>query len=221
MGQGWGPEWQAGGGWNHASSPRNGGGSSPRANGNLAGGRSGGDDDGVNWKKFEKFIDDKAIVRILEQRERFRGDRNYAASDRLRSGLNKIGVEIDDETKVWETADGRKGKVQYSEDWLHNLTRTSSHELTFASSLYPHAQYVFTAVVAAVGDEVKVPDDDEIVSILERREKARRGKDYKRADAIREDLRLRGVILLDNRGAFGEVEWTTSDGRKGSFKGSG
>jgi hypothetical protein len=65
-----------------------------------------------------------------------------------------------------------------------------------------------------------IPADDEILRILDRREKARRDKEYKRADSIREDLRIRGVTLLDNRGTFGEVEWSTSDGRKGAFQGS-
>ncbi|CAE8621147.1 unnamed protein product, partial [Polarella glacialis] len=56
--------------------------------------------------------------------------------------------------------------------------------------------------------------DAAIVTKVAMREDARVSKDYSQADAIREDLRRKGVELLDS-----QKTWVTTDGRSGTFGG--
>jgi hypothetical protein len=56
----------------------------------------------------------------------------------------------------------------------------------------------------------------ELQQMLDKREEARRARDYDSADRIRDDLRMRGVRLDDR-----SKTWQSNDGRSGTFDGSG
>lgn len=47
------------------------------------------------------------------------------------------------------------------------------------------------------------PEKEEIEDLIEQRNEARRAKDFRRADEIRDDLQKRKVVLCDERGAQG------------------
>lgn len=57
--------------------------------------------------------------------------------------------------------------------------------------------------------------DKDIQRKVSQREEARRDKDWKKGDKIRDELRLQGVELVDK-----QKTWSTSDGRHGNFDGS-
>ena len=57
-----------------------------------------------------------------------------------------------------------------------------------------------------------LPSDGELSDLIDRREAARRARDYETSDRIREDLRARGVRLDDRT-----KSWEANDGRRGTF----
>ena len=56
------------------------------------------------------------------------------------------------------------------------------------------------------------PSDQELQQMLEKREEFRRARDYDQADAIRDQMRARGVRLDDR-----SKTWQSDDGRSGTF----
>ena len=128
---------------------------------------------------------DEAVRALVSKREQARFARDFESADRLRDQLGKLGVTLDDQSKVWRAADGRSGPI----------TAVNISEL--------HAQKAAKAGAAALSD-------DEIDRLVKEREQARFTSDYKTADRLREQLEKHGVHLDTKTN-----KWQSADGRSG------
>jgi len=63
------------------------------------------------------------------------------------------------------------------------------------------------SVIGVLKDEKSIPLEDEIENKIKKRDKARKAKDYKLADSIREELKGKGIILIDTSDG---VRWKKS-----------
>merc|ERR1719261_112723 len=52
------------------------------------------------------------------------------------------------------------------------------------------------------------PTDEEIEKMIERRNEARKAANFKEADAVRDELKERGVVLMDEKNAKGNFKGT-------------
>ena len=120
---------------------------------------------------------------LVAQREQSRAARDFESADRLREQLSRLGVSLDDQNKVWRSADGRTGQI----------TAVNISEL--------HAQKAAKSGAATLSD-------DEIDKLVKEREQARFTNDYKTADSLRETLEKHGVHLDTTKN-----KWQASDGR--------
>eukprot|EP00900_Chrysochromulina_parva_P010782 jgi/Chrpa1/19705/Chrysochromulina_OHIO_Genome00027077-RA len=128
---------------------------------------------------------DEQIPLLVAKREHARAARDFESADKLREQLARLGVTLDDQSKVWRCSDGRSGAI----------TAVNISEL--------HAQKAAKAGAASL-------TDDEIDRLVREREQARFTSDYKTADVLRETLEKHGVHL-DTK----ENKWQAADGRSG------
>ena len=61
----------------------------------------------------------------------------------------------------------------------------------------------FLNVIDYMGLVCDAPTEEEILQYIEDRNEARKAGDYARADMIRDELKQRGVVLMDEKGAKG------------------
>jgi len=128
---------------------------------------------------------DDSVRALVAKRETARFARDFETADKLREQLSRLGVTLDDQTKVWRTTDGRSGAI----------TAVNISEL--------HAQKAAKSGASTLSDE-------EIDRLVKEREQARFTSDYKTADRIRDTLEKHG-IHLDTK----ENKWQAADGRSG------
>jgi len=126
---------------------------------------------------------------LVSKREQARFARDFESADRLRDQLAKLGVSVDDQSKVWRSGDGRSGPI----------TPVNVSEL--------HAQKAAKAGAASLSD-------DEIGKLVRDREQARLQArytgDYKAADKLRDHLEKHGVHVDPKTS-----KWQSADGRSG------
>lgn len=130
-------------------------------------------------------VSDEAVRALVSKRESARFARDFDSADKLRDQLSRLGITLDDQNKVWRSADGRVGSI----------TAINISEL--------HAQK------AAKSGAAHLPDD-EIDRLVREREQARFTSDYKTADRLRDQLEKHG-IHLDTK----DNKWQAADGRSG------
>ena len=107
---------------------------------------------------------DETVRALVSKRESARLARDFESADKLREQLSRLGITLDDQNKVWRSADGRSGPI----------TAVNISEL--------HAQKAAKSGAATLSD-------DEIDRLVKEREQARFTSDYKTADVLREPLR--------------------------------
>jgi cysteinyl-tRNA synthetase len=76
--------------------------------GGFGGGGGGGGGYGGAMMGQAGPMNDYEIVKVLEQREEARKNRDYASSDRIRDELRARGVQVHDTERRWSTQDGRR-----------------------------------------------------------------------------------------------------------------
>jgi len=150
----------------------------------------------------------------LRMREQARGQRNFAVADRIRDTLRAQGLKLDDERGEWSHADGRSGRYPPRDGGGANGASGASGASGAAAGGAAGAGGAGGGGAGGAGGGGGGPclSDGEIVALVTRREAARRQRDFAQADALREQMRVGGVTLVDR-----EKNWSSLDGRRGSF----
>mmetsp|Transcript_79671 Transcript_79671/g.165513 ORF Transcript_79671/g.165513 Transcript_79671/m.165513 type:complete len:382 (-) Transcript_79671:40-1185(-) len=166
------------------------------------------------------LLTDHEIQSRITQREDARMAKDFSRADLLREDLRRNGVELVDGQKFWVSTDGRQGFYRGSMPpaalGAMPAGRSSSLATTLAPPVMPMMQPVgVMAGGMAVGNMVGSTgtmslSTVSIMALVQGRERAREGKDWQAADAIREDLRAHGVDVWDK-----DKNWRCSDGRHG------
>lgn len=132
------------------------------------------------------------IEALVEQRERCRLKKEFAAADELREELRNLGVIILDKERPfrWKSLDGREGEVP------------SFHSLGAARGVGPHA-----ALRALGRMQPCTLSREDIMAMVGERERYRLKKQFESADVVRNQLLSNGVEFGDRAGI-----WTTQDG---------
>lgn len=129
------------------------------------------DGSGNQWYNL-KDDELKEIEAIIQKRDKQRRLKNYKMSDQLRDELKEeFGVHLDDRLKLWWT-DTQHGGVPGVVSELKGEGRWGKRQ--------PWRQ-----IPTSPESDAKV-DSDLVMSLLEKRDKARRGKDFETADALLE-----------------------------------
>lgn len=131
---------------------------------------------------------EEQVRALVTKRESARFARDFDSADKLREQLQRLGVTLDDQNKVWRSNDGRLSGP---------IIGVNVSEL--------QAQKAAKAGAAPLAD-------DEIDRLVKEREQARFTSDYKTADRLRDQLEKHGVHL-DTK----ENKWHSSDGRSGAI----
>ena len=102
------------------------------------------------------------------------------------------------------TADAIAAMFELVRDANSTLTETSSVQ-TVKAALHMFDQLSDVLGLATKNkDEKEGSLEDEIEALIEKRQAARKAKDFATADAIRDDLAAKGIILEDTRDG---VKW--------------
>merc|ERR1712107_345295 len=160
-------------------------------------------------------------------REEARWQKDWERGDRLREELRNEGCELIDNLQSWRTADGRTGVYPEARGWggkgFDEASRLIQESLAQQDSSVPMEVYTAAATAAQayiaaaqhsmMGSSLSLPS---IEALVAGREASRENRDFRAADAIREDLRAHGVDLWDK-----QRMWRASDGRRGSTQRGG
>lgn len=174
----------------------------------------------------------------IARREEARWQKDWERGDQIRDELRREGCELIDNLQCWRTADGRQGFYPnvrgpslsyqgkgFSEEAAARFIQESLAHLQEQCSLQGAPPMdIFNAAAAAAqayiaSQVVQSPTSLSLPSIealVAGREAARENRDFRAADAIREDLRSHGVDLWDK-----QRMWRASDGRRGSTQRGG
>lgn len=133
-----------------------------------------------NLDFYGEKAEDKAVSpeesRLLKEAEKFRADFEKAMDD------------------DFNTADAVTAIFEMARFANTNVNADSSKE--FANKI--KAEYVDLCEILGISFEKKTSDEDtEIEALIEKRQAARKNKDWATADAIRDELNARGIILED------------------------
>lgn len=162
------------------------------------------------------FLSESEIAARVVQREEARTAKNWAQADAIRDQLRKQGVELLDNQRQWCTTDGRHGMYASAAAKMATAGGGSSMSRSAAtltsSWLQPQQSAPPLLQVISQPQEPTTLSDASIIALITGREKARERHDWAGADAIRSDLRSRGVEVWDK-----EKVWRASDGRSGTI----
>ena len=105
--------------------------------------------------------------------------------------LEKVSAELDDDLNV----SAAWGAVF---EWVRETNRLlAGRELPASSSAAALAAWQKVDLVFGIGERAEADAPAEFTALLEQREAARKSKDFKRADAIRNELKARGWVIED------------------------
>jgi cysteinyl-tRNA synthetase len=83
-------------------------------------------------------------------------------------------------------------------DWVRETNRRlRENKLSSAGATAARAAWQKVDSVLGIGEQTAAPAPAEIVALLEQREAARKARDFKKADAIREELKAQGWTIED------------------------
>ena len=54
---------------------------------------------------------EEQVRALVSRREQARAARDFDSADKLREQLSRLGITLDDQSKVWKSADGRSGQI--------------------------------------------------------------------------------------------------------------
>lgn len=132
-------------------------------------------------KKLSSASRDK-IESLLKDRNRAREERDYDTSDRIRDNLKfNHDIHLDDRVKLWWISDDR------------SVPRSVSGAIREKSSdLWRCADEDNAKLLSS-------EDREMVESLIKERDQARRRKDFDESDGIRNDLKFKNNIHLDDR----------------------
>ena len=83
-------------------------------------------------------------------------------------------------------------------DWVRETNRLlTDNQFSAAQAAAALAAWQQIDSVFGIGEKADAEVPSEIVALLEPREEARKARDFKRADAIREELKVKGWVIED------------------------
>lgn len=83
-------------------------------------------------------------------------------------------------------------------EWVREVNRQlAAHSLASAQASATLAAWARINAVLAVGEADRSEAPTEIVALLERRQAARKARDFKHADALRDELKMKGWVIED------------------------
>ena len=126
----------------------------------------------------------KTVTMTEEERQKYEASSQYAAS---------FEKAMDDD---FNTADAIAAVFDYVKYINTNVGQDSSKE--FLERLYGRLS-TLTDVLGIIVDRKEEMLDADIAALIEERQAARKEKNFARADAIREELLAKGIILEDTR----------------------
>ncbi len=132
-----------------------------------------------------------SLLRLDECLAKLRELRGAAQAGADASILDRFASTLDDDLNV----SGAWGAVF---EWVHDLNRRlAENTLGAAAAAAALAAWERMDSVLGVGAPTEAEVPGEIQALVEARQVARRAKDFKRADALRDDLRARGWVIED------------------------
>lgn len=160
------------------------------------------------------FLSESEIAARVVQREEARTAKNWAQADAIRDALRKQGVELLDNQRQWCTTDGRHGMYASATAKMATVQGGTPMGRAAAAMSFLQPQQLGPPLLQVVSQaqETTTLSDASIIALITGREKARERHDWAGADAIRADLRSRGVEVWDK-----EKVWRASDGRSGTI----
>jgi hypothetical protein len=124
------------------------------------------------------------ILDFIEDRNEARKSGDYAMADRIRDDLKARGVLLQDDKGVRGNRQGQ--------------------DVTTWRYCQPEADVRSPAPPPPPLRPPAVPSEREVEKLIEQRNEARKSGDYARADSIRDGLKSRGVILMDEKNVKGD-----------------
>jgi cysteinyl-tRNA synthetase len=83
-------------------------------------------------------------------------------------------------------------------DWVRETNRAlAAGQVDVAHAVAALADWAAVDRVLGIGGKSEAEAPAEIVALLESRQAARKGKDFKRADAVRDELKAKGWVIED------------------------
>ncbi len=133
----------------------------------------------------------QALTRIDECLNRLRETAAGAAGREDQEGLERFSKALDDDLNI----SGAWGVVF---DWVRDTNRRlAENSMEAAAAANALATWDRMDAVLGVGKPAEIAIPIEITGLLEARQAARKAKDFKRADAIRDELKAKGWIIED------------------------
>jgi hypothetical protein len=149
------------------------------------------------------------LMKMLEDRQEARRNKDFATSDRLRLELRARGVTVSDQTNTWTSVDGSRGSLQPPT----YVPAAGGYHGHGAAATAAHVDVHNYSALLDVAVQTGRPVETAVIqAALEDREKMRKAKDFANSDRVRDQLRSLGVRVEDS--AF---TWTAPDGRSGTY----
>mmetsp|Transcript_12380 Transcript_12380/g.19036 ORF Transcript_12380/g.19036 Transcript_12380/m.19036 type:complete len:555 (-) Transcript_12380:31-1695(-) len=127
-------------------------------------------------------VNEDAVIELIKKRKAARRDQNFAEADALLEQLQKEhSVILDDKTKKWRTID---------------LSRRRSRTGSQGGKVGPHGHDF--VLCPDSGPIVVSLSEKEIHELIAKRMNARKTRNFRIADQIRDELKSQGVYLDDN-----------------------
>jgi cysteinyl-tRNA synthetase len=142
---------------------------------------------------------EKTVASLGDFRDRVREAKCEAGSD------SQIAAAIETALRDFEAGMDDDLNTSVALAALHDLTREINTALGRQNLRGDDQQAVLTAlsridgVLNVIGEEQTAMLDDEIQKLIDERQEARHRRDFKRADEIRDELLVRGIILEDTK----------------------
>ena len=155
-----------------------------------------------NKVSFQRIITCGARLNELYDSSRIDGDEDSEISDELYEKLNSFRQSFCDNMDDDFNTAGAIGTIFELVKYLNQ----NADEETKGADLFAmrNALLELTEVLGLDISENKDSLDDDIEAMINERQEARKAKDFKRADEIRDELKSRGIILEDTKDG---VKW--------------
>ncbi len=119
--------------------------------------------------------DAEDIAKLVEERDRARGDRDFAKADEIRDELLEKNIIVDDNKRIW---------------YVGKFSRSQRRGISNGNTYIPY--------VRRGGGDVSVDQVNEIDSLIKTRDEHKRNKQYADADAIRDILLNEFGVQVDD-----------------------
>jgi cysteinyl-tRNA synthetase len=166
-----------------------------------------------NPLNFSKDLMDSAktsFERIMTALDRARELAAKATGDTLLPGEEEVKKSVDEQRKIFESKMEDDLNTADAITAIFEIVRIANVSITDSSSkaLDDYVVSELTTLLGVLGirtDKKEDTLDSEIEKLIEERQAARKAKDFKKADEIRDTLLAKGIVLKDTREG---VKWS-------------